>query len=41
MQKTIKLALLRLNIRVATNMLLADEDVWNASLAGNLFEGVL
>jgi hypothetical protein len=41
LQQTIKLSLLRLQIAVATNVLLSDEDVGDASLSGDLFEGIL
>jgi hypothetical protein len=41
LQQAIKISLLRLQVAVATNMLLSDEDVGNASLSGDLFEGIL
>lgn len=30
-----------LKVRVASNVLLADEDVWHTALVGNLLQGVL
>ncbi len=41
LQQIIKLSLLALQIRVATNMLLSDEDVRHATLAGYFLERIL
>lgn len=30
-----------LKVRVASNVLLADEDVWHAALVGDLLQGIL
>lgn len=40
-QKSIQLRLFGLEIGVATNVLLGDEDVGHGSLAGDFLEGVL
>ena len=40
-QQIWKILLLRLQIRVATNMLLADEDVWDARLASQFRKSAL
>ena len=41
LEKLWTLIALRLEIRVAANVLLADEDVWNGSLAAALLKSVL
>jgi hypothetical protein len=41
LEKLGKLALLRLELRVTTDVLLADEDVGDGALLGHLLEGVL
>ena len=41
LQHLIQLALLCLQIRVASNMLMGDKDVWYGTLAGHLLKGVL
>ena len=41
LQQAIKLALLGLDIRVATDVVLVDEDVGHAALASDLLEGIL
>lgn len=41
LQQRRQLALLRLQVRVATNVLLVDEDVRDGSLVGDLLQSVL
>jgi hypothetical protein len=41
LQKFWQLLLLRLQVRIATNMYLIDEDVWNSALVTDLLQGVL
>ncbi len=41
LQHVVELTLLALEVRVATNVFLADEDVGHAALAGQFFESVL
>jgi hypothetical protein len=41
LQQSVKLALLGLQVAVATNVLLLDEDIGHAALAGDFLEGVL
>jgi len=41
LQQAIELRFLRLQIAVSTNVLLRDEDIGDASLAGNFLEGIL
>lgn len=41
LEQTLELALLRLQVAVATDMLLRDEDIGHTSLAGYLFKGIL
>jgi hypothetical protein len=41
LQQAIELTFLRLQVTVATNVILADEDVGHAALAGDFLEGIL
>ena len=41
LEQLLELALLALQLRVAANVLLADEDVGHGTLVGHLLEGVL
>jgi len=41
LQKFWQLLLLRLQVRIATNMHLIDEDVWNSALVTDLLQSVL
>ena len=41
LQKSWQITLLGLQIRVSTNVLMFDKDIWNGSLASNLLECIL
>ena len=41
LQESVELSLLCLKLAVSSNVVLADEDVGNASLAGDVFESIL